>query len=270
MHAKAMIGSLTAALVALAPMAARADDFSAERNAIEAQNAVELERVRTEERAAAERATAEKIAKVRAEEQAKAEAQLARHEDDEVIKDAALTPVGLYGFVGGGASSFTQPTAAGTSSVGGYWDARVGVGSRSIIGAEVSYVGGSRDITALGLDEDAFLINNGLEGVARLNVPITPKDFDVLVEPYTFAGIGWQRFNVVNASSNTSSVQAEDDIMTVPLGIGLQLGFNAFTLDLRGTYRQALGSDLVGTSTSSFDAVSLNSWGAGAALGVEF
>jgi hypothetical protein len=247
-----------------------AEQFRAEEAQIETQHQAELEKVRNEEHAAAEKDADAKVAQARADEAALAEKRIADADKGKAIKDAALTPVGLYGYVGGGAGGFTQPTAVGQTSVGGYWDARLGIGSRSILGAEVAYVGGSRDIRALGLNSSASLMNNGVEGVARLNVPITPRDTSVLIEPYTFGGIGWSRYDLVNAGNNTSSVQNQDDIMTVPMGIGLQLGFSAFSLDVRGTYRQAIGSNLLGTSTSSFDNASLNSWGAGAALGFEF
>lgn len=194
--------------------------------------------------------------------------ELGKEQDEPVIKKALVTPVGLYGFLGGGAADFTQPNASGTASLGGYWDARLGIGTRSIFGAEVAYVGGARDVQALGLNEGAFLVNNGVEGVARLNVPITTEE--VLFEPYTFGGVGWQHYSLANDTTNTSSVDADDDIMTVPMGVGMAVGYNGVTLDLRGTYRHAIFSDLVGESDSSFDEQSLNSWGAGLALGFEF
>lgn len=189
---------------------------------------------------------------------------------DEGIVDALVTPAGVYGFLGGGVSNFTQSEAEGATDVGGYWDARVGIGTRSILGGEVAYVGSARDIVANGLASDAFLISNGLEGVARLNFPITPPDTGVLLEPYGFAGVGWNRFNLNTDSANTSSVDDVDDVMTVPLGIGFAVGFSGLTLDARATYRQAIGSDLLGSGGNSFDDTSLNSWGLGGALGFEF
>lgn len=194
--------------------------------------------------------------------------ELGKAQDEPVIKPALATPVGVYGFLGGGATDFTQPDATGTASLGGYWDARLGIGTRSVLGGEVAYVGGARDVQALGLNDGAFLVNNGVEGVARLNVPITTGD--ALFEPYTFGGVGWQHYSLANDTSNTSSVDADDDIMTVPMGVGIAVGYNGVTFDMRGTYRHALFSDLVGASDSSFDEQSLNSWGAGLALGFEF
>ena len=227
-----------------------------------------------------DRAKAEERAKVETEAQQKLAAERLRYEqalaaertkgDGEVVEDALITPAGVYGFVGGGVSNFTQPEAAGATAPGGYWDARVGVGTRSVLGAEVAYVGSARDIAALGLANDAALISHGVEGVARLNVPITPENTTVLIEPYTFGGVGWNRYNIFSNSPNTSSIDDVDNVMTVPVGVGMAFGFSGVTLDTRATYRHALGSELMGSSTSSFDSASLNSWGLGAALGFEF
>lgn len=239
-----------------------AEEFDARAEQMKVQSDADIERARAEGRDAAN----DTNASVRAADRARYDDELAKK--SEFINDAIVTPLGVYGFLGGGATNFTQPDAVGATGTGGYWDARLGIGTRSFVGAEVAYVGSSRDIQALGLNSDAFLVGNGVEGIARLNVPITTGN--VLVEPYTFGGVGWQRLNIVSSSANTSSFDSEDDIMTIPLGVGFAVGWGGLTLDLRGTYRQALGSNLLGTQTSSFDNTSLNSWGAGGALGFEF
>ncbi len=195
-------------------------------------------------------------------------------DDDGLIGNALVTPAGVYGFVGGGATNFTQDSHDAATATGGYWDARVGVGTRSILGGEVAYVGSARDINALGAGSEAFLMSNGVEGVARLNLPMTPDigadDGKFLIEPYTFGGIGWNRFNVVSDASLTADFTNEDDVLTVPMGLGLAFGFSGVTLDTRATYRAAVGSDLFGSETSAFGDDALNSWAAGAALGFEF
>ena len=253
-----------------------AEEFRAEEQRLGAEHSAELDRVRAEERDMAAKKADADIAAARAEEQHKAD--VARINRDKaskargpMIEKALVTPVGVYGQVGGGVGDFTQPGAAGSTNVGGNWDARLGIGTRSILGLEADYNGGARDISALGLSSSAFLMNNGIEGVARLNVPITVPNTKTLVEPYTFGGLGWQHYNLMNTGgSNTSDVSDTDDIMSVPLGVGLDLGFSGFTLDGRATYRQALFNDLLGSPTSSFDRTSLNSWELGAGLGFEF
>ncbi|HEY4219880.1 MAG TPA: hypothetical protein VGO62_01025, partial [Myxococcota bacterium] len=165
----------------------------------------------------------------------------------------------------------TQPVAAGDTSGGGYWDARLGVGSRSIIGLEADYQGGARNINALGLNDSAYLMNNGIEGLVRLNVPITKFASGSILEPYAFGGAGWQHYSLNNVTTNTSDVESADDVLDIPVGVGLDLGIKGFTIDGRVTYRQALYSSLFGGDAgSSFASNSLNSWGAGASLGFEF
>ncbi|MDP2340426.1 MAG: hypothetical protein Q8O67_05685 [Deltaproteobacteria bacterium] len=246
-----------------------AEELNADQQETTATHEAELQRVKAEEHARMATEAQQQLASERLRyEQALAKERMKN--DNEKIENALITPAGVYGFLGGGVSNFTESSPESATQVGGYWDARVGIGTRSILGAEVAYVGSARDISALGLASDAVLISNGLEGVARLNVPITPTNTDVLIEPYTFGGVGWNRFDVASASPNTSSIEDVDNVMTVPLGIGLAVGFSGLTLDARATYRHTLGSDLVASSSSSFSDSSLNSLGLGAALGFEF
>ena len=250
-----------------------AEEFRSEEQRLNAEHSAELDRVRAEERDMAAKKAEADISAVRAEEQHKADVARADRERatkarGPIIEKALITPVGVYGQVGGGVGDFTQPSASGTTNVGGNWDARIGIGTRSVLGLEADYNGGARDITALGLNDSAYLLNNGVEGVARLNVPITVPNTKTLVEPYTFGGLGWQHYNLMNTDgTNTSDVSDSDDIMSVPMGVGLNLGFAGFTIDGRATYRHALFNDLLGSPTSSFDTTSLNSWEVGAEIG---
>lgn len=249
----------------------------------------EIDRVREEERATARTMMMEQEERIRTEEREMAAAQTtaavetARQEErnrlvveqaepqgwSPHIADALTTPVGVYAAVGGGVTDFLEPDASGTTGFGGFWDARLGFGSRWILGAEAAYVGGSRDIEALGLNDSAYLVNNGLEGVGRLNIPVTSEKYKVLLEPYGFGGLGWQHYALVNEGTNTSAVADDDDVMTLPMGLGITGGFSGVTLDVRWTYRHTLFSDLLGDSSSSFSDNSLNNWNLGASLGVE-
>ncbi len=252
-----------------------AEEFRAEEQRLNDEHEADLERVRTEaqqradEQIAHEQATQQQKIDMLTAEQKEAE-RAAKQEERPLIEHALLTPVGIYGQIGGGVGDFTQPSASGTTSVGGNWDARIGIGTRSIFGIEADYAGGSRDISALGLSSSAFLVNNGVEGIARLNVPVTMTNSTGIFEPYTFGGVGWQHYSLANAPTNTSDVSNTDDIMTVPLGVGVDLGLGGFTLDGRWTYRHAFFSDLLGSPTSSFAPTSLNSWELGAGIGFEF
>lgn len=245
-----------------------AEEFSADQQRMQAQHDSDIQKARDEERAASQADADRKLKSAR--EDYNKDLSRVETEKRDVIKDAMFTPMGLYGLVGGGATNFTEPGVAGPTGVGGYWDAKLGIGTRSIVGAEVGYVGSSRDVAALGLNSDAYMLGNGIEAVARLNVPITPERSKVLVEPFTFAGAGWNHYNIMTAHNNTSDIDDVDDVLAIPLGVGLGVGYSGFTLDGRVTYRHTVDSDMFGSSNSSFASDALNSWAAGAALGFEF
>ncbi len=192
---------------------------------------------------------------------------------------ALFTEYGTALYVGGGVSGFVENDVVDNTTPGGFWDVRGVAGTRTPVGIELGYTGSARDVNALGLGDEAFLLSNGLEAAVRLQAPITQNeiggdmlgsDAPVLIAPYAFGGLGWTRYDLLNEGSNTSSVLNQDDIMSLPLGVGIGLGLAGVTLDARFTYRHAFFSDLVGDATSSFDDVSLNQWNLGASLGFEF
>lgn len=191
---------------------------------------------------------------------------------DRAISDAPFTNFGASVLVGGGVTNFTQSNLTDSTSVGGYWDVRGSLGTRSILGLEAAYHGNSRDIQAIGLREETFLVGNGLEGAIRVNAPLTfeQNNLDVLVEPFAFGGVGWTRYNLFNEGTNTSSVLDQDDVFVVPLGVGIAGSVEGVMLDARFTYRPAFGSDLVGSATGAFETDSLSDWSLGANLGFEF
>lgn len=193
-------------------------------------------------------------------------------EIDKAISDAPITDFGASILVGGGVTNFTQSNLTDSTSVGGYWDVRGSLGTRSILGLEAAYHGNSRDIQAIGLRDETFLVGNGLEGAVRINAPLTfeQNNLDVLVEPFAFGGVGWTRYNLFNEGTNTSSVLDQDDVFVVPLGLGIAGSVEGVMLDARFTYRPAFGSDLVGSATGAFETDSLSDWSLGANLGFEF
>jgi hypothetical protein len=170
--------------------------------------------------------------------------------------------------VGGGVVNFTEDLIQESTDVGGYWDARFAWGTRQIIGVEAAYVGAAHNIDRLGLDPDASLVRNGLEGNLRVNIPIIDRD-SALFEPFVFGGVGWSRYNLINEDFNTSDVTDGDDIVTVPLGLGLAAGGKGFIFDARFTYRPTFNDDLFDVDLLDTDD-SLNQWSVGAMLGYEF
>src|SRR5882672_7019361 len=119
-----------------------------------------------------------------------------QHEADPAsFKDASIAPKGLALQLGGGVTGFTRKGARNDFNVGGYWDVRAVMGTDSIIGAEVAYVGSARDIQSTGVSNNAALVGNGAEAVARANLPLRLSN--VQVTPYAFGGVGWTYYQIV-------------------------------------------------------------------------
>lgn len=165
--------------------------------------------------------------------------------------------------LGGGVSDFIDDDAEDITDVGGAWDARLAIGTRSILGLEAAYVGTAQDMDALGLDDDAVLVSNGVEALARLNLG------NYALQPYVVGGVGWTRYEIVNEDFNTSAIESQDDIVTVPVGAGLnaRLG-GGFLVDGRFTYRAAFNDNLIDATTNGSG--DLDNWNVTARLGYEF
>jgi hypothetical protein len=166
-----------------------------------------------------------------------------------------MTKVGAAVMLGGGYEDFTQSGPRSVTKAGA-------AGTRQFIGLEAAYVGGARSIQLLGVPTNTNLVNNGVEGVVRVNVPIVMGPS--LLEPFVFGGVGWQHYSVTKTVS-TADLTASDDVMTVPFGGGVMVAYRRLMLDARVTWRETYNNDLFSAENSK-----LNTWGAGGNVGVEF
>jgi hypothetical protein len=185
---------------------------------------------------------------------------------------SSIDRMGIGLAVGGGTSGFTNETLRNTTDVGGDWDVRLTLGTRTPFAAEVSYIGSAQRVEALGLDSDAVLVGNGVQGALRLNA-IPGGD----VTPFLFAGAAWRHYNVTNTEVNTSDVRDSDDVLEIPVGIGIAGHVRGLLLDLRGEFRPSAFEDLVPASGDDgfvFDTsdpmATMNRWGVNASVGAEF
>ncbi|MCK6551961.1 hypothetical protein L6R52_39385 [Myxococcota bacterium] len=187
----------------------------------------------------------------------------------EDANEPLLTRLGIGFAVGGGINNFTAGVMSDVADVGGAWTARVSVGTRSPIAIEAAYIGTANGIGALGLDDNAVLLGNGVEGTLRLNLTRTA------LQPYVFGGAAWKRYNLVNEDFNTSSIVDSDNVVEVPLGAGIAYHFRGFLIDGRADFRPSFDEDIVTGTVSSNDGETssdnnLNSWSGTIRVGFEF
>ncbi|MFL5303643.1 MAG: OmpA family protein [Polyangia bacterium] len=172
--------------------------------------------------------------------------------------------VGFALLVGGGYTDFTSQRLRDTTSAGGDWAVRLAIGTHSIIGFEGAYVGSARSIQPLGLSTNADLVSSGGQGALRLNIPIVRGD--MLIEPYGFAGLGYQHYWITNYNRSTlSDLSASDNVMTVPVGGGIAFAHRALMVDLRGSWVPTYYNNLLASSGGN-----LNTWGVNGNIGVAF
>ena len=200
--------------------------------------------------------------------------------EDEYQKKAQgpMSRIGTSISIGAGAFGFTDETTTDFTDTGGSWTARISVGTRLPVTFEAGYIGSANDITALGLDDDALLVGNGVEGLLRLNfLSLFMNQMDLgfaRVNPYIFGGIGWRNYQLTNEDFNTSNVLNDDNVGEVPAGGGIELAFSQFVFDVRGEFRAAFDDDLLGgADTDLLDEPGddgLSNWGVTGRLGWEF
>ena len=178
--------------------------------------------------------------------------------------------IGVGFVLGGGITGFTDKTLRDTvsSDVGGLWDLRASIGTHIPIGLDVTYLGTAQNVATLQTGAaNGTLIGTTVEGALRYN--ILPHNN---VNPYAFAGIGWQRYDVQDmrfAHADTGLAQS-DNIAEFPMGAGISYRDpTGLVIDARGTFRAATSSTLViDPATRTY--ADLHSWEASAALGYEF
>jgi opacity protein-like surface antigen len=179
--------------------------------------------------------------------------------------DELVIPSGMSLSVGGGVGGFTEETMRELTDVGGGWNARFVVGTRTVIGFEAAYIGGLQTIDTLGLDADALLLSSSIEGDVRF-AP-TRLVVESPIHPYVFWGLAYRRYDVTNTDTNTSSVEDEDSLVEMPLGLGATYAIDRFQIDLRASYRPAWDADLV---PDAKEGTGLATWGASLQVGYEF
>jgi hypothetical protein len=173
--------------------------------------------------------------------------------------------IGLAVMAGGGVTDFTQGAARDQTAVGGSWDVRALIATRTWIGFEVSYIGGANPIKALGLSGNSKLVRNGVETAVRVQLPLYHRI--TLLEPYILGGVGWNTYRVTYVNSYSASVTNDgDNTVAVPFGVGFMAGYKGFVVDVRSTIRPTFRQSILGGQS----ATGLTNWDSGAMIGFEF
>jgi hypothetical protein len=175
--------------------------------------------------------------------------------------------VGMTMNAGGGIIGFTDSAMRGlmANGVSPLWDVRASLGTHIPLGLDVSYLGSASPLRVLG-EDDGNLIGTTVEAAVRYN--ILPR---LTWEPYVFAGVGWQRYDVqsVQLRESDSGISREDNLAEFPLGAGISYRKgDGLVADVRGTFRPATASTLV--LEDNGDHAKMQSWEASAAIGYEF
>jgi hypothetical protein len=177
--------------------------------------------------------------------------------------------IGIGFSVGGGLTAFTdrQMRETTTSAVGGLWDARATIGTHIPIGVDIGYLGTAANINTIAGAPNGTLIGTTIEAALRYN--ILPH---YRLDPYVFAGAGWQRYDVrdMQFARSDTGMASHDNVAVYPVGAGLAFrDRSGLTFDARGTFRAASDSTLlIDSATGAY--AHLHSWEASAALGYEF
>jgi len=180
------------------------------------------------------------------------------------------TGIGVSTILGGGVSGFTDKTMRDTvsSNVSGLWDLRVTLGSHTPLAFDIGYVGTAAKIDALIGTQNGTIVGTTVEGALRWNV--LPH---YAWNPYAFAGIGWQRYDLRGGdfSLSDTGMNKNDNSLVFPMGAGLTYRDpSGFVGDLHGTFRANANPGLVLESPGSSNYVPMHTWEASGAIGYEF
>lgn len=176
---------------------------------------------------------------------------------------STFSPWGMSLGAGGGVSAFADDEMRSFADVGGSWEVRLLLGTRERVAVEVAYHGSAQEIDTLGLDASAVLLSNGAGGAVRYNLLMGRS------QPYVLAGAAWRRYEITNARVNTSSLNEEDDVLEVPVGVGFSHRYRSLIIDGRAVYSRVFYDDLVQTAAPD-EAPALDTWTGTILGGFEF
>lgn len=186
-------------------------------------------------------------------------------EDSQTSRDLLLPNWGMSVSLGGGVTDFSDARIGRSTDPGGAWDARLAIGTRRTIAYEVAYTGGAQSIDALGMDKNALLFGNGVEGNVKAHLFKYQFRDKFAMQPFLTAGAGYKHY-YVQADTNTSAIKDSEDFLEVPVGAGISFHYGSVLADLRGVFRPAFGGNMVEDTTNT----AMDNWAGTLNVGFEF
>ncbi|WP_373045131.1 hypothetical protein [Vulgatibacter sp.] len=118
---------------------------------------------------------------------------------------------------------------------GAAYGVSVGLRPGSLLGVELGYQGGAYTESVPGEAERVAALENGAYGLLKLQPEAGP------VEPYLFSGIGVARINAVDEPIE-DGVLRDDTFAKVPVGGGVDIRVETFSVGVRGLYGFVFGN----------------------------
>jgi hypothetical protein len=149
-------------------------------------------------------------------------------------EDCSFSPNMVSLTAGGGVMDFGRPQYRGPTRLGGTWDVRLMVGTRSPIALEVAYVGGLQRAQGLAGPRASLLLSSG-EVLGRINFTRWR------VQPFVAGGGAWVNYRLYGNTENLVLLREFNrsvNGVAIPAagGITFYMGRHA-VLELRFTYR---------------------------------
>lgn len=195
------------------------------------------------------------------------------HAEELVVESRASAwheRVGIGLFLGGGVDGFVSERLRSMTRIGGSWNVRVTVGTRSRVAGEVSYIGAAQAIDAPFQTGEAVLVGNGLQAALRIDV-LSTRD----LRSFVYGGAAWRHYDLLDVEliGPGASDADDDNVFETPVGIGIAGYAGSLTADVRAEYRPGWGSDLVPLLAPSEDDAffgDADRWGVTGNIGLEF
>jgi len=140
--------------------------------------------------------------------------------------------------VSGGVEGFIAPTLRELAGYGAAWSTRISTGGREDVRLELSYAGSSQPLDGM---EGKTLLGTSVIGTLRINVAPWVSD---TIETFVFLGAGWSRYQV-RARRATAVLVESDDLLEMPIGLGVARPFGRFVLEVRAGLHITSGADLL-------------------------